>query len=423
MRRVLVFLIIVAMAAGVGWGGNRIAQEYWARRHYQAAETALVEQNYELALAELELCLKVWPRRLEVQFRAARAARRDGQFEKAEKYLAECESAPPARLPPGVDLEFERACLRAHQGDTEGVKIYLTLLMDEKGPRGPMAQEALGLGYFQLRQLEPASKYLEPLLRANPNHLAVRLARAQMALGGDDFEGAIRDCRQAIDLSPNAFQPRYILADALHHEGRILEAIKELEPLVQAYPKRTEGLLALALFRADLHQFAKAQKLYDDALALEPNSVPALIERGRVALHQGKPGEGEPFVRRALALQPKDGEALDTMIKILEKQDKTEEAAALKKQLDDIESAVGQAFRASMAMKDNTATTKASDLVAMGDRYRQTGKDDEANRWYWNALQLDPANQEARLALADFFERTGEPYRAAYQRKLAARTK
>ena len=117
------------------------------------------------------------------------------------------------------------------------------------------------------------------------------------------------------------------LAKALHSEGKIREAIKEYQTLAGAYPDRPEGLAGLALCRAELHQFAEAEKLYDAVLAKHPQFLTALIERGRVALHQGKAAEAEPYLRRALVVNSQDFDANDTLVKVLEKQEKTEEAA------------------------------------------------------------------------------------------------
>src|SRR5262245_49169469 len=93
MRRVVVAVILTALAVGVGLCGYRIAREVWLTQHFQAAEAALAKQDFERALQELELCLEARPDWLLARFRAARAARRDGNFEKAELHLARCEEA------------------------------------------------------------------------------------------------------------------------------------------------------------------------------------------------------------------------------------------------------------------------------------------------------------------------------------------
>ena len=66
-------------------------------------------------------------------------------------YLAQCEETRLPRLPAEIDLEFERACLRAQQGDIAEVASYLKEKSKEKGTTAQLALEALGPGHFVLR--------------------------------------------------------------------------------------------------------------------------------------------------------------------------------------------------------------------------------------------------------------------------------
>lgn len=418
MQRAFALILIVGLAAGVGWGGYRIAREVWLTRRFQEAETALVEQDFARALQELETCLKARPGWPLARFRAARAARRGGDLDKAEMYLAQCEEARSPHVPAEVDLELERNCLRAQQGDIAEVAQFLKARSKEKGFTGQLALEALSQGHFVLRDGDTA-RYLDQLLQEAPTNLRGNLIRAELSLQKDDLEGAIRDGRLALETWPTAFQPRWVVASALQHEGKIREAIKEFQTLASAYPGRPEGLAGLALCRAELHQFDEAAKLYDLVLAKHPTFLTALIERGRVALRQGKAAEAEPFLRRALAVNDKDFDANDTLVKVLEKQEKTEEATAQRQHLNDLQVARGLVERERIAFQSGENSLEGT--LAIAEKLLRVGRDDEAILWYLSALQRDPTHPQTRLALADYYERDGEPHRAAYQRKLAAR--
>ncbi len=66
----------------------------------------------------------------------------------------------------------------------------------------------------------------------------------------------------------------------------------------------------LAVSRHGLGQLDQAQPLLDELLATNPQDVPALIERGRLALDAQQPAEAETWLRRAEAIAPDHADVL-----------------------------------------------------------------------------------------------------------------
>src|SRR5262245_33799522 len=80
-RRVLLAALLVL--AGLAAGGH-----LWAHWHYREAQKALGQRDFAGAQQHLTRCLTVWPRSTAVHLEAARAARKAGAFDEAERLLS-----------------------------------------------------------------------------------------------------------------------------------------------------------------------------------------------------------------------------------------------------------------------------------------------------------------------------------------------
>src|SRR5262249_27416998 len=94
-------------------------------------------------------------------------------------------------------------------------------------------------------------------------------------------------------------------------------------------PKDEEALLGLSRCLADLGRLAEAIKLVDTVLEGQPKNADALAARGRLALQVGQLAEGEKWLRSALALQPSHPEACYFLVACLMQAGKAEEAKQL----------------------------------------------------------------------------------------------
>jgi hypothetical protein len=99
----------------------------------------------------------------------------------------------------------------------------------------------------------------------------------------------------------------------------------EYENLNEKYPEDSAVVVALARCRIDLAEPDAAQQLLDELLAKHPDCAPALIERGRLALHRGEAAHAEEWLRRAVAWAPQNREACFGLHLCLQAQGKDEE--------------------------------------------------------------------------------------------------
>ena len=118
-----------------------------------------------------------------------------------------------------------------------------------------------------------------------------------------DFPQALADFQQAVELAPDHAQARLRLAEALIREEP-WKAAPHLEWLGRRRPGDPQVRFLTARLRRNLGQPEEAGQLLDAILAVTPDKVPVLVERGRVAMDLNQPQEAERWLQRALTLAP-----------------------------------------------------------------------------------------------------------------------
>jgi tetratricopeptide (TPR) repeat protein len=118
-------------------------------------------------------------------------------------------------------------------------------------------------------------------------------------------EDAVAAFQQALQLDPESHDARLYLAMALY-ERDPKAALDHLEVLWQRDRSSERVSYLLASCRRNLGQLKEAEQVLDEFLGDNPKHAGALLERGKIALDEGRPEEAERFLRRALAEAPKD---------------------------------------------------------------------------------------------------------------------
>lgn len=119
-------------------------------------------------------------------------------------------------------------------------------------PREPAAWANLGLTYLRLGEVDLASQAIDRAAVLAPSSSAVAFLQGQLETSRGRPEDAIARFRRAVDLDPRGLRVRYALEQEIESRGG-------------------PG--------AD----AEAQRLFEQLLALDPNNVATLLERGRLA--------------------------------------------------------------------------------------------------------------------------------------------
>jgi tetratricopeptide (TPR) repeat protein len=356
------------------------------------------------------------------------------------------------------------------------------------GANPRMPQPLLGLADVAQRrnQRTEAKKWLDEAAAVSPRDDGVQLALAAFYITGQDFAGAEVALKRAVDLNPTNLRARLDLADlyanflrrptdaiteyrnaitidrqhaGAHHGlatalaavGQFDDAEREFRRSAELAPAAPLPLHSLARLQLSRGQSAAALASLDAVLKIEPNFLPALLDKGDLALGQGKSEDALMLYRQAVDKNPKSAQAqfkygamLQTINQLEDAKKAYETAIDLNPQFAEaynnlawmqaqLRLDLGQAAQyAATAVKlapDNaayrdtlgwvhraqkqlpeaeTVLEKAATMQPrladvqyhLGVVYAEQSKKDQARKAFENALEIDPKHAEAKAALS-----------------------
>jgi tetratricopeptide (TPR) repeat protein len=191
-------------------------------------------------------------------------------------------------------------------------------------------READALEHFRLAvQSEP----LQPMARANYGYALSRVGRQDEAIeqyriglrlenapllhtvlaltyaNTDRYDESIEQCREALALDPASPQAYCALGYVLQKKGDLKGAVENLTRALQIDPDLHEGRIVLARTYMLLKRDDDALAQLREVIRAQPKTAWAHAMIGSLLLDEKNPGEAIPHLRRALELNPADGEA------------------------------------------------------------------------------------------------------------------
>lgn len=406
--------LVVALGLGIaGWWGYR---QFVLHQHWNAAEAALARHDCWQAYEELQPCLEAWSDRVEVLLLAARAARLADRLDAAEAHVGRCE-----RLAPDDDaVRFERMLLQVHQGDLQPYQEPVRRLIEIPDERQHVVLAALAHGLANTLQVSDAVECLDTIRQRDPEFVPMLLLSAELRLRFKRNTEARWFLDKAVALLPDALVPRLRLAECLLDEGAVREAAAHLERLHERHAHDAEVEFALARCRVYRNRLDSARELFDHLLLKHPRHVEALVERGRLELRVGDPVLAQDWLRRAVDVNPHHAAAWQALEAACLAAAQTDAAHACRAEIDRIELELGRLQRL-VVQSTQTQFAGAAERTELGDRWRRLHDARNAQKYLFSALQIDAGHRPAHQALAELFEQTAQPHRAARHRALAHR--
>jgi tetratricopeptide (TPR) repeat protein len=385
-----------------------------SRYHLNAAEQAIQRYDLEAARAQLALSWSGLPGNSLVLFLRAQTARRLDDCALAERLLTDYERWQGST----EEAKLEWLLLGVQQGDLDNQEGYLRSLVDAGHPSAPLILEALAKGFMNVSRSSRMFAYLDLLLKREPKNALALILRGKGWEARHSSERALEDYQRALELLPASTEGRLRLAETFERLGQIREGVAHFEWLRQRQPGSASVLLGLARCRFDLHELEQARELLDDLLTAQPDNVAALVERGRLALCQGQEVLAEEKLWRAAALAPWHREAHRLLQRCLDAEGKSVLAEKGQAQLHELEDSDRQAGQLSLRFRKLPQDVSVRFEVAMWALHN--GREPDGARWLFATLLLDPQHGPTHAALADYFERLGQPRRSAEHRRRAA---
>ncbi|MDE2136956.1 MAG: TIR domain-containing protein [Gammaproteobacteria bacterium] len=218
-------------------------------------------------------------------------------------HLLPAQSAAQTELRTG-DVEAYNLYLQGRQsfnrGDTEGYQGAVTAFSAATtlDPRYASAYAALALAQFWLADGTGGDEagYESALASANKAVLLAPGLGAGYAARGFvravysfDFAGAKADLDRAVALSPGDADALHRSAIVLAIHGDLPTAIARERQALALDPLSAEICMRLAFFLVANQQLAEARPLYENALAIAPNSIRARFNLGQLDLLESRP--------------------------------------------------------------------------------------------------------------------------------------
>ena len=229
---------------------------------------------------------------------------------------------------------------------------------------------ALGSLYFNLGEFEKALPYFRKLslqdssksLRESPS---VHLALAAIFLERDKFEEAVLEVKKVLRDDAKYPDANGILGRIYLRQKNFPSAIRYLRRELSQNESSVEFQLDLAAAYYLLGDPKHALEEFTLLIDTDPDFFPGWLMCGKVLLELGKPDESEFYLQRALNINPKSAEALQTMANLYSTIGDMEKARAIFDEL----------ARADAIIEDDTAVlesaSKLNSFIHKIDRERK----------------------------------------------------
>jgi len=178
----------------------------------------------------------------------------------------------------------------------------------QRQPENVDLTTALGHCLLEKGDLAGARTVLESQLQRDPDSLPTRLVMGQLELREQHPEEALRWLEPIVQARPFEYNARFQYATALQHAGRGSEAVEHLKFVGEAQAA-----------------LGRARNLMDKAKD-DPEDVASRLEIGQTLLKYDSPEDGAHWLRNVLQLEPDNSAAHAGLADYYERQDNSERA-------------------------------------------------------------------------------------------------
>jgi len=354
-------------------------------------EIYLQSGQYDQALGPLDRAERMQPQpRSELLL--ALAYQRKQQFDEAKRYLEMAKK----RAPNNPEVLRSLAAFYRQTGN------YAAAISALKGIHDPPPDVKAELAYtYQLSgRPEEAAKLYAQAADAAPKDLNLQLSAAQAQLAAGSLDTAKGYLKRATDLDPENYRLHAIRGEVARIEERNQDAIQEYTAALSNLPQApSEGVLypiQLHMNLVELYQRTHDEDSAKNQLGIAQSQIASLDVQGKgreeflrlramIKLAGGDSEGALHDVNEALALNPKDPNALQLNGDVLAKMRRYEDAAAVYKKILVIDPVNRQA------------------LLSLGSVSRELGNDRDAEKYFQRLASAYPHLYVPHLALGDMY--------------------
>ncbi len=199
----------------------------------------------------------------------------------------------------------------------------------QQNPKNARACEFLSLWEQSQKNYLQAENYLKQSEDFKTNS-SLRIRQVHLLKLAGEKEKALLAMEQAYTDFNDSIEIGFYYVLMLEDYNQYKQAQKVLEKLLQKQPSNEEFLLNYAFVLAELKDYKKMQKVLNQIIAKNPNNAQALNFLGYHLIDKTKQIEkGGDYIKRAIALNPKDSATIDSLAWYFYKTGKFSEALNL----------------------------------------------------------------------------------------------
>jgi tetratricopeptide (TPR) repeat protein len=308
--------------------------------------------------------------------------------------------------------------LGAHQGDFAGEEGRLRSFVERSHPDAPAILEALANGYRISRRWNEALQALNALIAYSPDCATLLVQRGTILHRLHGPAAAEEDCRRAVALARESAAAHAALAGVLSDLGYTHEVMDHYERAVRSQPADVGALLGLARALTDAAKLVEAEKWLDELLAAHPDHPDGLVERGRLALRQGRTAEAEGLLARAVRVAPWHRDGHQLYLVALKELGWSEAVSRCEARLAELQAE--DAINGRLELRARNMPQAVDVRWELWLWSQRNGEAEAGLVWLTEILRLAPRHAAAHAAFADYFDRASQPRRAALHRAAAA---
>jgi tetratricopeptide (TPR) repeat protein len=180
--------------------------------------------------------------------------------------------------------------------------------------------------YLKADDFAGAERQCRKALELNPNNALVHGTLGVALARQDKLDEAIRHFSQAISLEPGYVDAHYSLGQAMARKGKVTEAIRHFSAVLRFQPDHAEahGYLGSLLLAGGMLKEATVH--LSEAIRLDPNYADAHYNMGQVMYRQGQLDAAIRHLSQAVRLKPDDAQAHYKLALALAQQKQTGQA-------------------------------------------------------------------------------------------------
>jgi Flp pilus assembly protein TadD len=251
-------------------------------------------------------------------------------------------------------------------------------------PGYPDAYNDIGIALSKKGQWDEAIRQFQEAIRLKPDYAEAHNGLG-IALGRKGQLGeAIRQFQEAIRLKPDYAEAHNSLGIALGREGQLDEAIRQYQEAIHLNADDAEVHNNLGIALARKGQMDEAIRQFQEAIRLKPDYAEALNNLGYRWAERGENLErARAMIEKALRLEPKNVESLDSMGWVLFKLNRPREALGYL-----------------LGAIENSGTPDPAIYDHLGDVYAALNQRDQAGEAWRKSLSVEP-NPKIQRKLGD----------------------